>query len=154
MTMASCPGQNTRFWGPQDIFDIPCPDCGRAVEFFKDDSRRTCKGCGKEIYNPRNSFGCANWCPAARECLGPEKYESLRELAQKEVQRKNDMESLLAGIPLHEAELRLLFKCLYLKQGNPDRLFDTDELRRLQEDNPELFEKVTRYYQQFRKGRP
>lgn len=149
--MSKCPGQNTRFWGPEDIFDVPCPSCGSAVEFFKDDSHRACKGCGKVLYNPRNNFGCANWCPAARECLGPEKYESLRELAQREIAGKNDMEVLLDSIPIHEAELRLFFKCLYLKQGSPDRLFDAEELKHLQTDNPKLFEKATHYYQEFRK---
>ena len=47
--MSKCPGQNLRFWGAGDIFDLPCPQCGRAVEFFKDDSRRSCQGCGKVL---------------------------------------------------------------------------------------------------------
>lgn len=142
-----------RFWGPSDIFDVPCPDCGEPVEFFKDDAQRKCKKCQLVIYNPRNNFGCANWCPAARECLGPERHESLRKLAQKEIERKNDMENLLGGIPLHEAELRLFFKCLYLKQGNPDRLFDTEDLKNLKTDNPKLFEKAVHYYQDFRNNK-
>ncbi|MBI5789772.1 MAG: hypothetical protein HZA78_13055 [Candidatus Schekmanbacteria bacterium] len=149
--MSNCPGQNMRFWGPEDIFDIPCPKCGQPVEFFKDDSQRICKGCQKVIFNPRKNFGCANWCPAARECLGPEKYDSLKEIAQVEAQRKSDMERLMDTIPLQEIEVRLLFKRLYLKQGSIDRLFDPQELQKLQEDNPALFQKATQYYQQYRK---
>lgn len=149
--MSKCPGQNMRFWGPGDIFDVPCPQCGQPVEFFKDDSQRKCKGCNKVIYNPRNDFGCANWCPAARECLGPAKYESLLELAQKEMQRKNDMEALIDSVPLKDVAVRLYFKCLYLKHGNPDRLFDSSDLKELQENDPKLFQKVTHYYKEFRK---
>ncbi len=149
--MSKCPGQNLRFWGAEDIFDVPCPQCGRPVEFFKDDSRQRCQGCGKLIFNPRNNFSCANWCPAARECLGPERYDSLRELAQKETQRKSDMEALLDSIPLNEWEVRLLFKRMYLEQGSPDRLFEAELLREVKENNPALFEKATRYYQEFRK---
>ena len=65
-----CPGQDTRFWKPDDIFDIPCQACGAAVEFFKSDTRRRCPRCGKRIQNPRISLGCAQWCAHAKECLG------------------------------------------------------------------------------------
>jgi hypothetical protein len=65
-----CPGQDTRFWKPGDIFDIVCPSCGGAVEFFKDESRRICKKCGYEIPNPKLNLGCAQWCEHAADCLG------------------------------------------------------------------------------------
>ena len=64
-----CPGQDTQHWKPGDIFDVPCPGCGRAVEFFKDDSSRACKACGTRIANPRIDFGCAAYCSFARQCL-------------------------------------------------------------------------------------
>ena len=65
-----CPGQDTRFWKPDDIFDIPCQSCGRPVEFFKTDVFRRCPSCGKRIQNPKVSLGCARWCAYAKECLG------------------------------------------------------------------------------------
>lgn len=65
-----CPGQDTRFWKPQDIFNVDCPHCGRKVEFFKDDVTRKCPGCGNRIVNPRYDPGCAKWCPYAEVCLG------------------------------------------------------------------------------------
>jgi HD superfamily phosphodiesterase len=65
-----CPGQDMRFWKPGDIFETPCPKCGRKVEFFKDEVRRRCR-CGHEIVNPRLDFGCAQWCPYAEQCVGP-----------------------------------------------------------------------------------
>ena len=41
-----CPGQDTQYWKAGAIFDVPCPECGRDVEFFKDDTTRKCGGCG------------------------------------------------------------------------------------------------------------
>jgi len=64
-----CPGQDMRFWKPGDIFDAPCPKCGRRVEFFKDEVRRECR-CGHEIVSPKLDFGCAQWCPYAEQCVG------------------------------------------------------------------------------------
>lgn len=65
-----CPGQDTRFWKPDAIFEVPCPGCGQTIEFFKDESKRRCKHCGHEMLNPRMDFGCAAYCRFARECLG------------------------------------------------------------------------------------
>ena len=65
-----CPGQDTRYWKPDDIFEIPCQACSTPVEFFKTDVRRRCPQCGKRIQNPKISLGCARWCSYAKECLG------------------------------------------------------------------------------------
>ena len=65
-----CPGQDTQYWKPGSIFEAECPKCGKEVEFFKDDSARTCKNCGYRFPNPRMDFGCAAYCPFAEQCLG------------------------------------------------------------------------------------
>lgn len=65
-----CPGQDTQYWGYGAIFEATCPDCGIAVEFFKDDTLRTCRGCGKRLVNPRLDFGCASYCQFAEACIG------------------------------------------------------------------------------------
>ena len=65
-----CPGQDTRYWKPGAIFDVPCPKCGHVIEFFKDESARKCKNCGNKIINPRMDFGCASYCQHAEQCLG------------------------------------------------------------------------------------
>jgi hypothetical protein len=65
-----CPGQDTRYWTPEDIFDVTCEACGTVVEFFKTDVTRRCPGCSKRIQNVNVSLGCARWCSYARECLG------------------------------------------------------------------------------------
>ncbi len=65
-----CPGQDTRFWKPDDIFELACTECGSRVEFFRDDASRRCPGCGRRIQNPKLTMGCAQWCSHAKECLG------------------------------------------------------------------------------------
>jgi len=67
---ARCPGQDTRYWGPDDITEANCASCGTTVEFFKTDGSRRCPGCGQRVSNPNVSLGCAQWCEQARECLG------------------------------------------------------------------------------------
>lgn len=70
MAMGRCPGQDKRFWRSTDVFDAPCPHCGRTLEFWKDEPKRRCVGCGKSVPNPRFDMGCAEWCKFAKECLG------------------------------------------------------------------------------------
>jgi len=65
-----CPGQDSRYWDGGAVFESRCPECGSAVEFFKDDSTRKCNQCGHKILNPRIDFGCASYCPYAEQCLG------------------------------------------------------------------------------------
>jgi hypothetical protein len=70
MKKTICPGQDTRYWRPGDIFDVSCGKCGGSVEFFKDDAARRCRTCGARVENPKISLGCAQWCEYAKECLG------------------------------------------------------------------------------------
>jgi HD superfamily phosphohydrolase YqeK len=65
-----CPGQDSRYWKPGSIFEANCPQCGREMEFFKDDTTRRCKNCGYRFLNPRMDFGCASYCQYAEQCLG------------------------------------------------------------------------------------
>jgi len=67
--MVKCPGQDQRFWKPEDIFDIRCPNCGFEIEFWKDEPYHTCPECKKIIRNPNLDMGCAEWCKHADECL-------------------------------------------------------------------------------------
>jgi hypothetical protein len=69
MEQIKCPGQDTRFWKPGDIFVAECPKCGAEIEFFKDDTRRRCAWCGHMFYNPKIELGCAEWCQYAEKCV-------------------------------------------------------------------------------------
>ena len=66
-----CPGQDSRYWNGEAIFEAPCAQCAEPVEFFKDESHRTCRACGHRMANPRLDFGCAAYCPYADQCVGP-----------------------------------------------------------------------------------
>ncbi len=70
VSFSTCPGQDRRFWKPDDIFEAECPSCGSQIEFWKDDVSRMCQECGHKTVNPKFDPGCAQWCPYAEECLG------------------------------------------------------------------------------------
>jgi len=81
MAISQCPGQDKRFWRPDDIFESPCPACGAAIEFWKDDVRRRCRGCGATAANPRFDMGCAAWCKFAEQCLGAPSVRETEDVA-------------------------------------------------------------------------
>jgi hypothetical protein len=66
--MFRCPGQDQRFWKPEDIFEAKCPGCGQPVEFFKDEPKLKCRHCGCMVVNPKIDLGCAQWCQYAKQC--------------------------------------------------------------------------------------
>jgi hypothetical protein len=65
-----CPGQDSRYWTEEAAFEVPCPECGRVEEFFKDEPTRRCKNCGNRMVNPKMDFGCAVYCKFAAQCMG------------------------------------------------------------------------------------
>jgi len=71
-----CPGQDSRFWDSDSIFEIKCPTCQGAIEFFKDDPFRRCPHCRRRVRNPRRDMGCAQHCPMADKCLEVQKSEA------------------------------------------------------------------------------
>jgi len=75
-----CPGQDLRYWKSEDIFEVPCAQCGAPIEFWKDDVRRKCSGCGYRMINPKLDFGCAAYCRYAEQCVGrlPEEIRNRR----------------------------------------------------------------------------
>jgi hypothetical protein len=78
-----CPGQDTRYWKPGDIFEVDCPNCGSKVEFFKDEATRRCRNCKNMMVNPQMNFGCASYCQYAAQCLG--------ELGPELLAKRNDL---------------------------------------------------------------
>jgi ribosomal protein S27E len=89
--LIKCPGQDMQSWGPDAVFDVTCGSCGEEVEFFKDEVKRRCPSCGARVLNDRLDLGCAEWCPSAAQCVGPdapdltdEQREALRRSAETE----------------------------------------------------------------------
>ena len=83
-----CPGQDSRYWKENAIFETECPKCSHKVEFFKDDTARKCAGCGHRFINPNMDFGCASYCEFADQCLGtlpPELLAQIEDLLKDRV---------------------------------------------------------------------
>jgi hypothetical protein len=63
--------------------ELKCVFCGELNEIWSDEPEMNCKGCGKLIDREMKP-SCIEWCPAAKECLGLEKYERLMKARSKE----------------------------------------------------------------------
>ena len=74
-----CPGQhNQRLTASYH----PCPVCGNLVEIFSDEVRVRCSACKAEVHKEQVPT-CVQWCRAARQCVGPERYDAImRELQE------------------------------------------------------------------------
>ena len=81
--MIRCPGQDQRFWKLDDIFEVKCPACGGAVEFFKDEPKLKCRKCGQMVINPKIDLGCTEWCQYAKQCLEVSGAKNLRVVRDK-----------------------------------------------------------------------
>ena len=68
--MPKCPGQDQRFWKPDDIFEVNCPYCQTPTEIWKDEPKVKCPNCHNQVINPKLDFGCAEWCKYSKQCLG------------------------------------------------------------------------------------
>jgi len=88
--MFRCPGQDQRFWKPEDIFEVQCTGCGKNVEFFKDEPKLKCRKCGQIVINPKIDLGCAEWCQYAAQCIGVDEVKNLKVIREKLIsQMKN-----------------------------------------------------------------
>jgi len=74
--MNRCPGQDSR---KRTVSVHRCPGCAEPVEIFSDEQRRRCPKCKTMVFTEETP-SCIQWCQAARECLGPERYERVMRL--------------------------------------------------------------------------
>lgn len=146
--MSKCPGQNTQYWGFDAIYEVSCPKCGSPVEFFRDEVRRKCKKCGEMVFNDRMDLGCAKWCPAASSCIGAANFQALQ-LSEQRKSRREDFRLLLEMVPAADEATRELFKKLFSEYFGEDRIFDTNRLYTVKEENPALFQSATSAFQAF-----
>ena len=73
MTMR-CPGQDMR---NLRVSLHKCPNCGTEVEIFSDELKVKCHKCGTKVYREKTP-SCIEWCAAARQCLGEERWRELK----------------------------------------------------------------------------
>ena len=105
--MFRCPGQDQRFWKPEDIFEVKCQGCGKAVEFFKDEPKLKCRSCSQMVINPKIDLGCAQWCQYAEQCVGSDQ-ENLGSVCDQLV---NEMKNIFPWLLLYKSEN--MFKALF-----------------------------------------
>jgi ribosomal protein S27E len=72
--VSHCPGQDSR---NLKVSLHKCPQCGHEVEIFSDETRIKCRQCGAYVYRAETP-SCVQWCAKARECLGEERWKSLK----------------------------------------------------------------------------
>ena len=82
--MNKCPGQDSR---KLTVSNHPCPKCGYPVEFFSDELTRICPKCKAKVCQNQLP-NCVQWCQAARECVGPERYDEM--MRQKKARQKEE----------------------------------------------------------------
>lgn len=117
----SCPGSRG-IREPKPEF-INCPDCDREVEIWTDELKATCPGCGNTVFRAQQA-SCIDWCPQAKECVGPEVYERLRPGAEEDLSAedspldvlKREHDRILENIGL----LRAASLCLKLGTITPN----------------------------------
>ncbi len=90
--MIKCPGQDQRFWNPDDIFEVKCPNCSNNIEFWKDEPKRKCPNCSHLTWNPKIDIGCAQWCQYATQCFGAADGEEI--LCQKLIAKLKELNKL------------------------------------------------------------
>jgi len=69
-----CPGQDDRNIKSEII---TCPECGYKVEIFSDEIKVKCPKC-KGLVCKERLPSCVDWCKAARECIGEERWKQLK----------------------------------------------------------------------------
>jgi NADH pyrophosphatase NudC (nudix superfamily) len=69
-----CPGASD-IRSPKPEF-INCTHCGKEVEIFSDEEKVKCPHC-KNVTFRNAAPSCIEWCKAAKQCVGEEKYNKL-----------------------------------------------------------------------------
>lgn len=69
-----CPGQDDRSLKAETL---TCPACGYKIEIFSDEIKVRCPKC-KSFACKERLPSCVDWCKAAKECIGEEKWAKLK----------------------------------------------------------------------------
>jgi phage FluMu protein Com len=72
--MNKCPGQDSRKTRTESII---CSNCGYLAEIFSDEIKVKCPECKNPVYRERLP-SCVDWCRAAKDCIGEEKWNKLK----------------------------------------------------------------------------
>jgi DNA-directed RNA polymerase subunit RPC12/RpoP len=81
-----CPGQDNR---NLRAALYKCPNCGAEVEIFSDEVKVKCRNCGEKVYSEKTP-SCVEWCAAARQCLGEERWKKLMDAIEGQKTQSKD----------------------------------------------------------------
>jgi len=81
-----CPGTELR---NLKVEIIKCSNCGYEIEIFSDEVKVICPKCKTEVFR-ENIPSCVSWCIYAKECIGEEKYNQIKNFII-EKQKKMDV---------------------------------------------------------------
>ena len=155
MVLKKCPGQDLSRKQLKDvIYEITCPNCGYKVEFFFDDKVRLCPNCKTEVEKSDErllkDFGCASWCSAAEECLGPQFYSRLKAAQEKIIKEKQaHLQGLLKFIPDKDREVKEFFIKAFKANTDLELFINPHYIKPLEKSDPELYEKVIKYFSEY-----
>lgn len=79
MSLFKCPGA-TKILQPYPE-DIKCASCGAYVEIWSDEVETKCDACGEWVIREL-PLDCLEWCDAAEECVGPERWKRYRKIIE------------------------------------------------------------------------
>lgn len=96
--LEECPGAG-RVLHPYPEY-IKCPHCEAEVEIWSDEGETKCDSCGKWVVREL-PLECLEWCEAAEECVGPERWAKYSKTI--EAKRKRAREAQLKGEEGEEA---------------------------------------------------
>ena len=68
-----CPGQDKRKAKAESII---CVNCGYVAEIFSDEVKVRCPKC-KNLICKAMLPSCVDWCRAAKECIGEQRWKQL-----------------------------------------------------------------------------
>lgn len=155
MVLNKCPGQDLGRKQLKDIiYEINCPHCGYEVEFFFDDKSRPCPRCKNRVEKSDErllkDFGCASWCLAAEECLGPKFFSRLKAAKEKIIKEKQaHLRKLLKLIPDKEEEVKKFIIKAFKANTDLELFINPHDIKPLKNNNPQLYEKVIKYFSEY-----
>jgi predicted RNA-binding Zn-ribbon protein involved in translation (DUF1610 family) len=86
-----CPGTELR---NLKVEIIKCSNCGYEIEIFSDEVKVRCPKCKTEVFR-ENIPSCVSWCIYAKECIGEEKYNQIKNFIIEKQQKMDVREKVL-----------------------------------------------------------
>lgn len=72
---------------------IPCPECGEEVEVWTHELMQPCPRCKTPVFRQTRP-SCLDWCPFAKECVGPQIYHRLNPTKMDQIQASGPIHKL------------------------------------------------------------